>query len=202
MTRFLLSAILLVSFLCQKGFSDRVILSPTGDVLESGQFKLEGVYRFSDERPNILWLQAGIWRTELQISRYDFGNGRREVTYGAELAVLPETYLTPSFGIGVLDVSDEGPGRAGYIAASKAIPSARFLWIEDLRLHAGLGAGSIKGVFAGADLKLKNDIGFSAEYDSKHINYSIKWMPLRGLSVSFCSLDGEAYFGASYNFGK
>lgn len=195
--------VLLLLLLCSatEAACDRLILMPTGATLPTGRFRLEGAFNIDDHRPNIAWAAVGVGPIELQAVRFHDVGKSAEFTAGVEAQLLPETMLTPAVGIGISDIADKGPnGRAEYIAATSTIPAERAPWVRSLKLHAGLGVEGIRGVFAGAQAGLPYNISLTLEFDSRTLNGSVGWSPVRHLELKAYRIKHDTYVGASFRF--
>ncbi|MCX6377313.1 MAG: hypothetical protein NTU88_14980, partial [Armatimonadetes bacterium] len=136
--------------------ADRLILIPTGTTLTTGQVR--GEYA-GHESKQAYWAAVGILRLEVEGAWFKgFGAGNANAL-SAQVGVLPETSFTPAIGLGVRDIGDKTDdqtalyaGRSFYLAASKSVPlSGGEAMLQELKVHVGIGTGSLKGVFFGAE---------------------------------------------------
>lgn len=163
--------------------ADRNILTPTGDTLGTGRFRLEAVAEADETDNRLIWAAIGLPRFEVEGQRTETKAGFKEDTINVQAALLPQTTLTPAVGIGVIDVTDE-IDRGLYVAVSKNVPFSDVLPlpIRDIRLTAGLGSGPISGLFAGAEATM---MGFrlQTEFDGDDFNLAVGF-PLLGVATA------------------
>ena len=197
-------ALLLALCVCQAE-ADRLILIPTGSVLDSGAIKAEAAFRSSDgssifvprDADQINWANIGISRFEVDARRLVAG-GLDKITVGIEAGVLPETLITPGVGIGIRDLTDELE-RSYYLAVTKTVPLSDKLPlpIHDVKVHGGFGInGELGGFFAGGQVGLPMNLTLCAEYDSENFNAALKWSPVSKIGLKVYTLDSEFFYGA------
>jgi len=204
--------------------ADRVIFAPTGTVLGGGDIRVEAAVGSGDNLDKVYWAGIGLQRLEVSAfrlensdwlhhllpgglstraaSRFDLGSelvGKESLdVVNAELAVLPETTLTPGIGLGVWDISDQTrDGRGFFVAASKVLPATKEvpLPIHDIRVHVGAGIQGIEGLFAGAEASLPLGLKVYAEYFQNELNVAVGWKVLPAVQLKGYLLDGEPFVG-------
>lgn len=187
---------------------DRLILIPTGTTLTTGEIKAEYAGSSAASHPKAYWLSAGVSRLELEGARFEDYGLESVSTVSAQLSVLPETSFTPSVALGVRDISDESDGRGAlydgqtfYLAITKGIPvtgGVPFVF-EDVRIHGGVGTGSLNGVFFGVDGRLPMGIHLAGEYDTDDFNIAASYNVIPALKVRVSSIKGDTYYGALFS---
>lgn len=185
--------------------ADRVIFAPTGTVLGPGDIRLEGAVGTSNGDPKIYWAGIGLQRLEISGIRFESGasvlGASDDDVLGVELAILPETTLTPGIGVGIWDATDNtSEGRGYYLAVTKAVPLTKQLPlpIRDIRLHVGYGINGVDGIFAGADASIPFGLRLYAEFFQDDFNYALGLGLLPGLQVKVHVLDGDTYYGLQF----
>jgi hypothetical protein len=197
---------LLVALSVSQVQADRLILVPTGSVLNSGAIKAEAAFRSSNgdsifvpkDADQINWLNLGISRFELDARRLVRSDGMDKDTVGFEASVLPETLLTPAIGIGIRDITNELE-RGYYLAVTKTVPLTNKLPtpIHDIKLHGGFGLkGELDGIFLGAEAGLPMGLKVTAEVVDSKINASLGWSPISKITLKAYELDGKLFYGA------
>ncbi|MDO8588709.1 MAG: hypothetical protein Q7T82_16900 [Armatimonadota bacterium] len=200
-----LTLALLLALCVSQVQADRLILIPTGSVLDSGAIKAEAAFGASDgdsifvpkNSEQINWVSVGISRFEVDARRL-VANGFDKITVGVEAGVLPETLVTPGVGIGIRDVTDELE-RSYYLAVTKMLPLSDKvpLPIHDIKLHGGFGInGELGGFFVGGQIGLPMNLVAYAEYDSENFNAALKWIPIPKIGLKVYTLDSEFFYGA------
>lgn len=77
-----------------------------------------------------------------------------------------QTAHVPAVAIGSTDVEGTRVAASEYVALSYA-------W-DGIGMHAGIGHGAIKGLFAGVELRLLPRIAFLIEHDSRDLNAAVR----------------------------
>lgn len=194
---FLAIAILLPAVLAP-ACADRNILTPTGDTLGTGRFRLEAVVEADETDNRVIWAAVGLPRFEVEGQRTETGAGLKEDTINVQAALLPQTTLTPAVGIGILDATDE-IDRGLYVAVSKNVPFSDLLPlpVRDIRLTAGLGSGPISGLFAGAEATV---MGFrlQTEFDGDDFNLAVGFPFLGVATAKALWIKDDFYLGVEF----
>lgn len=179
--------------------ADRVVLSPSAYNLPPGSLKLEVARRESRGGLTVYWLNLGlVGGVELEVVRAE--TARQQIdSLGVQLNLLPDIGFTPAVSVGVRDVGDKTErGFAFYLAIGHRLPyMPPNPLIEEMYLFGGVGAGGIRGLFVGTEIRTPYRLWLSAEYDSRAWNASLSWEPVPLLRLRVYSLDGETYYGAA-----
>ncbi len=198
----MLVAVTLAAVAAVPAVADRLILAPTGNVLNKGDFRAEVSLQTSPDDNRIFWLNAGLPRFELNLTQFDQRStpGSEDTTlFGAEFAMLPETSLTPGIGVGAYDITGQTPDGVGfYLAFTKAVPfdeKVPYLPLSDIKLTLGYGVKGIHSFFYGADAHLPLNLTIYAEHFQKHTNLGLGWTPLKGVQATAYRIDDGTYFG-------
>jgi hypothetical protein len=187
--------------------ADRLILTPKGDTLSTGGIKAEYAARPDSDDGQIYWVNLGVSRIELEGARFqNFGGDTLDVV-SAQVSVLPETTFTPAVAIGARDIANDTEGQslpyseeALYLSVSKGVPVTGGvpLLFQDVRMHGGIGTGSLSGVFFGIEGKLAPlGVGVQAEYDTDDFNYAATYSIIPALKLKVSSIKGDVYYGAT-----
>ena len=187
--------------------ADRLILIPTGTTLTTGGIK--GEFAASSERNDAkaYWVNVGMSRFEVEGARFqDFGADDVDAV-GVQVSVLPETTFTPAIALGVRDISDETGGKgvlydgqSFYLAVSKAIPVTGGVPIlfKDMKMHGGVGTGSLGGIFFGVEGTLPIGIRLAGEYDTDDFNLAASYSIIPALRVRASSIKRDFYYGVAF----
>ena len=204
MTRILTKLFAIVLFCCCLGgavSADRLIIIPEGTTLTTGAARVEYAGRQSAQA---YWAAVGILRLEVEGAWFKgFGAGNVNAL-SAQVGVLPETSFTPAIGLGVRDIGDKTDdqtalygGRSFYLAASKSVPlSGGQAMLQELKVHVGIGTGSLKGVFFGAETTLPGKVQLAGEYDTETFNFAATYSVVPVVKLRVSSIGGDPYFGA------
>ncbi|MBI2844552.1 MAG: hypothetical protein HYX78_14250 [Armatimonadetes bacterium] len=197
-----ISVALIAAICAVPATADRIIFAPTGNVLGLGEIKAEGAFSPSNDDAKVYWLNVGLPRLELSGIRFENGGSLvgadNENVAGVELAVLPETPITPGIGVGVWDITDETiEGRGYYLAVSKGIPLTRQLPLplSDIRLHVGFGLSGVDTLFGGVEGNIPLGLRLSAEYFQDDFNLALGLRALPAVQLKLYFLDGDTYYG-------
>jgi hypothetical protein len=187
--------------------ADRLILIPTGDTLTTGGIRAEYQQKLDASDGNMSRVNIGISRFEIEGARFqDFGS-ENATAVSAQISVLPETSVTPAIALGVRDLSDETDGlgmpydgRSLYLAASKSIPVTGGipLIFKNVKVHGGIGTGSLHGVFFGVEGKLPLGVRLAGEFDSEKLNAMLSYNVVPTLRVDLGVIRSDTYVGAQF----
>ena len=180
--------------------ADRLILIPTGATLGTGEFRAE--YAASGGQ-NATWAATGVMRLEVEGAWFSGFAPSSDDAWSAQIAILPETSFTPALGVGVRDIGDGSDkstglydGRSLYAAATKEIELGEVTtFVQDLKITAGIGTGSLNGIFFGADAGIAERLRLAAEYDTKDINLAATYGLAPLVNVRVSSIHGDVYYG-------
>lgn len=204
---FCAGVVLAAAVLAGPASADRIIFAPTGNVLNPGQIKAEGAVGPSNDNGQTYWVGVGMQRIEVSAMRFNktanlIGASGNIDVIGAEIAMLPETSLTPGFGLGVWDLTKKTPDGRGYYAAfTKSVPLTKNLPlpIHDVKLTGGYGTNGMSGVFGGAEASIPFGFKLSAEYFQKDFNFAVAWKPVPTLQFKVYLLDNDTFYGVQFN---
>ena len=187
--------------------ADRLILIPEGTTLTTGQVKGEYQVRATSGGATAYWANVGLLRLEIEGAWFQGFSAPDTDAVSAQISVLPETSFTPAVALGIRDIGDKTKtdaadslydGRSLYLAASKGLSFvARGLpFLSDLKVHAGIGTGSLSGIFFGAEVAVSGRWRLAAEYDSHYVNIAAMYnvAPIARLRVE--KIRNDTYFGA------
>lgn len=204
MTRTLTKLFAVLLFCCCVGgavSADRLIIIPEGTTLTTGAARVEYAGRQSAQA---YWAAVGILRLEVEGAWFKGFGAESTNALSAQVGVLPETSFTPALALGVRDIGDKTAGepspyagRSYYLAASKSVPLLGGQAIlQELKVHVGIGNGSLKGVFFGAETTLPGKIQLAGEYDTQNFNFAATYLVLPVVKLRVSSIGGDPYFGA------
>lgn len=184
--------------------ADRLILIPTASTMAVGGIRAEYAAN-ADSDGEILWANVGLSALEVEYARFA-GFGPNDVdSLSGQISVVPETLVTPGVAVGARDIANDTEGRpydgrAFYAVASKNFPVTGGVpaVFEDVRLHAGLGTGSLEGVFLGVEGTLPMGLRLAAEYDTDEVNVAASYRLIPALSARVYSIKGDVYYGAVF----
>jgi hypothetical protein len=185
--------------------ADRLILIPEGTTLTTGQIKGEFDAGATNSGGNAYWVNLGVTRLEIEGAWFKGFSAHDTDAVSAQISVLPETSFTPAIALGIRDIGDKTEsadslydGRSLYVAASKGLSlSSRGLpFLSDLKVHAGIGTGSLSGIFFGAEAAVSGRWHLAAEYDTHNVNLAAMYniAPVAQLRVE--EIQNDMYFGA------
>ena len=193
--------------------ADRLILIPKGATLTTGQVKGEYQVRATGGGATAYWVNVGLLRLEIEGAWFkgfdtDAVSAPDTNAVSAQISVLPETSFTPAVALGVRDIGDKTKtdaadslydGRSFYAAASKGLSfvALGLPFVSDLKVHAGIGTGSLSGVFFGAEVAVSGRLHLAAEYDTHNVNLAARYnvAPIAQLRVE--EIRNDTYFGAA-----
>jgi len=170
-----------------RGYTGLVVI-PTCDTLGRGDYNF-GVMteKVNDIHANDIFVNYGAaenleigFNSLLQVEGED-----RETLINGKYQFLSETEQRAGVACGITDLTNEMESTA-YVVASKTIGRGMSIFdneIVSLRGHAGVGGGSLDGVFAGISAFFGNRVMFSFEWDSKDPNFGFRISPSAGLRI-------------------
>lgn len=199
MKKALWAALALLVFVSSSVSANYLILAPTGTTLTTGQVRAEAAFSPNDDHGKMFWLGTGLMQLEVNVIRFDkVGGTTAENRVGAQWSFLPETSITPAVAFGVTDAASESKeGIGGYAVVTKHIRTGAINpFLKDLALTGGIGAGGIKGPFAGVEAHFPAGIFVQAEYDSHDFNGAVGWQPVKIFRLKAYTIRANLYFGA------
>jgi len=188
--------------------ADRLVTIPTGDTLTTGGIRAEVQSRFDASKGQSYWVNLGLPHIEIEGARFQDYNGRSDDSLSIQASVLPETMFSPGISLGLRDVADNTrnsnmpyQGRAAYLAVSKSIPLTGGipLLLHDVKVHGGVGTGSLKGLFFGAEGTLPLGLRAKAEYDSSRMNFEAAYFIVPKVKVDAALIKGDMYYGGAFS---
>ncbi|MCL5105477.1 MAG: hypothetical protein M1133_15390 [Armatimonadetes bacterium] len=199
MKKLLCAAMALLVFATGPVLANYILLAPSGTTLSTGQVRAEAAFSPNNDDGKFFWLGTGLMQLELNVIAVgNPGSEKTENRVGAQWSFLPETSITPAVGFGVTDVASEShEGIGGYAVVTKHLRTGAVNpFVKELSLTGGIGAGGIKGPFAGVEARLPMGIFLQAEYDSHDFNGAVGWQPISLLRFKAYTLRDNFYFGA------
>lgn len=184
--------------------ANRLILIPTA---ETSGIKAEYMKKTSGDE-KAYFVDLGVSRISGEWARFDGFGEKRVDAFSAQVQVLPETTFTPAVSAGVRDISDKTSlsnglydGRAYYLAVSKSVPITGGVPVlfQDMKVHGGIGTGSLSGVFVGVEGRLPFGVDLSAEYDTEKVNASLSYSVIPVLRTTISLIHGDTYYGAHFS---
>lgn len=185
--------------------ADRLITIPTGTTVADG-IKLECASRSVSGDGKAYWGTVGFSQVEIEMSRFANFGGQSAKCFGAQVGVLPETSFTPAIALGVRDLENNTKGkgmpydgRAFFFVGSKSVPFDGGILLDEVCIHAGIGAGSLGGVFFGAEGRISPRLWLAVEYDTENLNLSAVYNIISALRIGVSYLKGDTYFRAAFS---
>ena len=188
--------------------ADRLLLIPTGTTLSTGGVKVQAALSTENDNAKVYWANLGISRFEVEGARFqDFGPETLDAI-SAQVSVMPETSFTPAVALGVRDISDETKdegalynGQSIYLAVSKGVPVTGGIPIlfQDVKIHGGIGTGSLSGIFFGVQGTLPMGLQVMGEFDTEDFNFGAAYNIAPMLKIQAESLKGDFYYGATFS---
>jgi len=195
----LLGAVLLALVMCAPAHADKLIWIPTAEISKlSAEFMKD-----TSGDADVITAQLGFSKGfELMGRRYSgFPHESDATEIGGELQVLPEGFATPGLALGAWDIAGESPrGRRLFAVVTQTVPVVNWLplWFKNIKLHAGLGSGSLAGLFFGAQTSLPFGFTLAAEFDTSRTNFGLWWSPIKPLRLKAESWGGDFTIGAQF----
>lgn len=182
----------------------RLILVPTGQVLNLAQARLE-YKRLEYLDGNLFRVDAGLpLGLELQGSFHEL-KGDDDPGIGGQLRLFRETLVTPALSVGIQDAGVNSRGdTTAYIVAGKSLaetPGLSRLFPNGLSVHAGLGTGLLRGLFLGAQAGISPTLRLVVEHDTRRVNAGLAWNALPRVWVKLELVRGQPAYGISLNVG-
>lgn len=209
MNKVLVLVIIVCSLAAGQVMADRLILTPTGRTLTTGGLKGEYAASSDLDGSKIYWANIGVSRLEIEGARFQGFGVEDTDAISAQVSIIPETSFTPAIALGVRDISDQTKGKgllydgqSIYLAASKSLPGPGGgvpFALQDVKVHGGIGTGSLSGVFFGVEGKLPMGIEFMSEFDTKNFNYAASYKVGPAMSVRAASIHGDIFYGALFS---
>lgn len=192
--------------------ADRLVLAPRGLITVPSSAKIEFATGLdcSHRGDNLGWVSAGLPGSlngfEVEVERFEVG-GVRRVTGSLQYSFTGNAFtdIAPALSVGIRDVVNQGrEGRAIFAAATKSIKLSQQQerLLQQLWVDAGYGTGHLGGAYFGIQGRLQFGPTLSAEYLARRFNASIGVPVVRHLDLKAYSLNGQAFYGASFYLVK
>lgn len=189
------------------GLCDPVILTPSGVTLAPDSAEGQFWYAFEHDHADALQSDFGLSRMEVD-GEYFHVSDRDSLAVSAETQLLPETFLTPAASVGVRDIFNTTRdtsavsygGRAFYAALTKNYQQeiAHGLF-RDLALNAGVGEGSLHGLFGSVSAHMPLHLVGTLEYDGQRMNTEV-YIPLNPTArIEYVRIGPHGFLGFDLN---
>ena len=197
----------MITLLLTAGFSkqasaDPIILLPSATTPASG-YSFATSESIEHTPVNLSDLVVGSEYAQIEVD-YAARPGVSRFALSGQSAVLPETFTTPAVSVGIRDIGNSAGafrqdtlyGRGYYLVLTKNLDdNLKPPKIKGVSLSAGIGVGSIRGIFAGASADLPLDLVGTAEFDSRRMNYKVALPVAKFAGVSFERLGSSNFVG-------
>ncbi len=189
----------------QAAHGDRIVLGPDGDTLAPDSYRAEFALDPRRKFQNRIWLQYSTPQgIELEAERTDL-TGDRKKGYSLNIQ-YPITYsivsTLPAISIGVRDLTFTGQEHGAlYLAATRslALTDRQRRFARELKLDAGIGTGTIGGIFVGVRTQLALGPRIQAELYRRRPNVTVSLPISRHWEARAYSLDSHFYYGISFS---
>jgi hypothetical protein len=210
-----LAAALALSFVVLAGapcLADRIVLAPTGTIVNPNALRVEYFQAEGNARRNLGRAAFGVpgqlIGLELEVERAAL-DGRTRETFGFQYSPTGNLLadLAPALSFGVRDVLRRGrDGQAVFVSLTKSVGLSvgQERLLRSFRLHAGYGTSRLGGAFVGMSSVLRLGATVAAEYVAGDVNASLS-VPLPlvpGLQARAYTLDGTFFFGAALTLSR
>lgn len=161
-----------------RGYTGLMVV-PTADALGKGDWNAGFFFEdVSSDTINDVVANYGVAQGfEVGINRFRVNDDSDHHTLlNAKYRFIPETIHSPAIAAGVADITNDIETTA-YAVASKSLGCTLRTWRGEAitpRVHVGLGAGRLSGLFAGASAYISNRVQLTAEWDSNNVNVGIR----------------------------
>ena len=129
-------------------------------------------------------------------------DNKSRFAFNVQYPLFNEFEAFPALSVGVRDILGTGVERRSfYVAASKGLllSSRQQKIFRELRLNAGVGTGPLDGIFLGAQARFGTRIYLNAEWFRNKPNIGLSLALARNWQARASSLDGELFYGLTYN---
>jgi hypothetical protein len=178
-------------------WANPLLLAPTGTTLTTGQFRVEAALSPANKQGKYFWFATGFMQFEASLIRENDVVGENTNIFGAQWCFLPETFITPAVSFGVRDIGlQTKEGMAGYLAVTKHVATEGVVPVlKEFSATLGLGAGGLRGPFAGFEAKFAAGFFVEGEYDTQNLNGAVGWQPISMVRIKAYSIRHDTYFG-------
>lgn len=180
---------------------------PTADALDENEYHV-GVFTLNLEEgadstiyAASLGLAEGL---EVGFARHSPEEGGGQTYVNAKYTFLQDTEAHPAVAAGVTDLTDQVDSTP-YIVASKALwgrHQTRFGEMGSVRVHFGVGGGSLDGMFGGVSAALGDRLLLMAEYEGEEFNFGVRLAIGEYLRIHGAALGGFSDVGLGISFNK
>jgi|YNPNPStandDraft_1061719.scaffolds.fasta_scaffold00418_1 hypothetical protein len=218
--------ITLIAVIAGSAMADDVVTMPTANQLKKGEVDLAAYYLALDnpsalpQNINYQTVYVGLTdNLEIDAHRADVDKDETATVLVATYKLLSETSTTPDLVVGCRNLAgtattlvpalrDKSKDRSYFIAGAKTL----FLNPTQpgpplVRLHLGLGTPDWTmfndrrhdGVFGGAQMLVKPDLGFVLQYDGENVITGIAFSPKNsGLTIKGGTFGEHTWVGVAY----
>lgn len=180
---------------------------PTADALNEKEYHV-GVFTLNLEEgadstiyAASLGLAEGL---EVGFARHSPEEGAGQTYVNAKYTFLQDSEAHPALAAGVTDLTDQVESSP-YIVASKALwgrHETRFGEVGSVRVHLGIGGGSLDGLFGGISAALGDRLLLMAEYEGERVNLGLRLAIGEYIRIHGAALDGFDDVGLGVSFNK
>lgn len=183
------------------GWADRVITTPQGRKIPSGNAKVEFL-AVSGEDTYFGWLGYGIDQY-IEIEFYGESYNSKSVTAGLNLSynyLSPITDLAPGISFGVLDVSNQTRDERAFYAAVTYFFGNLGDLNQNIPTEFTFGGWSRNGgqLFTSVSLPFSEGFRLIGEYDGREVNAGVEIVPFDGASLKWMVKDRVSVVGFGF----
>ncbi len=203
-TLFALTALLTGSV---RAKADRIVLAPLALTLPANDIKLDTMISPYRRNENFSWVQISTPQgIELEYNRWDLlGDRRLRDSFNIQYPLFSDFGSIPAISIGVRDLLGTGIEKQSlYLSVGKSIflsDKQINLW-KEIKISAGAGTGRFEGVFLGVAARLNCGVSLNAELYRYRPDYSVGVPLLRHLEAKAHSLNGQIYYGLTFQLSR
>lgn len=185
--------------------ADPVIITPSAYTLYSNQYQGEISQAFTGpDHISAARVNVGLQQVELQASA--FANQHLDaVALSVQTPILPEGDAFPALAVGINDIGNTTHafgrgafyGRSYYMVVAKSpvsLDNASFP-LRKLTFTAGLGGGSIHGLFGSLSSQFPLNLRGTVEYDSREFNERLACPVAKYAQLEYSYMAGENFVG-------
>ncbi len=189
--------------------ADRIVLAPRGLVQAPKSASVEWLASSRSSRTNLGYLTLGSWREdlglELEAERVE-QPGRRAESFSLQYSLTGNAFKDQAaLTVGIRDALRSGRERqAVFVTATRSsgFRQSEHPILKEWMVHLGLGSSSLGGLFAGAEVRLPLGVRIAGEVVGLKVNASASLGAGRNGSIGVYSINGRAYYGASFVLRK
>lgn len=182
--------------------ADRIVLAPMAETPDPNSLGLSGLLTPYRHDNSFLWLRfASAQGIELELQRATLlPDPKARYTFDVEYPLTFDFGALPAIALGVRDLfgtGDEHGALYAVVSHSPIIPERLKPFLNHCRLTAGLGTGTMDGLFIGVQAKMLGSVTLSAELYRRQPNFGLNLPVVRGMSADVASINGTIYYGFS-----